>query len=59
VEMVGGFELKRSSTIRDGVAVFSTETKSLVPEISASDAEAATRTMRRLAADDSLIRAPK
>lgn len=59
VETVGGFELKRSSAIRDGVAVFTTETRSLVPEISASEAEAASRTMRRLAADDSLIRAPK
>jgi hypothetical protein len=59
VETVGGIELKRSSIIKDGVAAFVTETKSLVPEIPASEADAATRTMRRLAADDSLIRAPK
>ncbi len=58
-ETVGGIELKRSSTIEGGVARFVSETRSLVPEIPAADAEAATRAMRRLAADDSLIRAPK
>jgi len=51
-------ELNRSSAIAGGVARFVTETRSLVPEISAAEAEAATRTLRRLAADDSLVRAP-
>jgi hypothetical protein len=59
VETVGGIELRRASAIKDGVASFVSETRSLVPEIPAADAEAATRTLRRLAADDSLIRAPK
>ncbi len=58
-DSVAGFELKRSSTIKDGVASFVVETRSLVPEIPASEADAATRAIRRLAADDSLIRAPK
>jgi hypothetical protein len=58
-ETVGGLELKRASAIKDGVATFVVETRSLVPEIPASEAEAATRAMRRIAADDSLIRAPK
>jgi hypothetical protein len=58
-DTVGGFELKRASAIKDGVATFVVETRSLVPEIPASEAEAATRAMRRIAADDSLIRAPK
>jgi transglutaminase-like putative cysteine protease len=58
LETVGGVELNRSSAIAGGVARFVTETRSLVPEISAAEAEAATRTLRRLAADDSLVRAP-
>ena len=58
VETVGGMELTRSSTVTGGAARFVTETRSLVPEIPAADAEAATRTFRRLAADDSLVRAP-
>ena len=58
-ETVGGLELKRTSAIKDGVATFVVETRSLVPEIPASEAEAATRAMRRIAADDSLVRAPK
>jgi transglutaminase-like putative cysteine protease len=57
-ETVGGFELRRSSAIEAGVARFVTETRSLVPEIPATEAEAATRTFRRLAAEDSLVRAP-
>ncbi len=58
VETVGGMELRRSSIIEGGAARFITETRSLVPEIPAAEAEAATRTFRRLAADDSLVRAP-
>ena len=58
-ETVGAIELKRSSAIEGGIARFVSETRSLAPEIPAADAEAATRTMRRLAGDDSLIRAPK
>jgi hypothetical protein len=58
-ETVGGLELKRASAIKDGVATFVVETRSLVPEIPASEAETATRAMRRIAADDSLVRAPK
>ena len=58
VETVGGMELKRASLIEGGVARFVTETRSLVPEIPAAEAEAANRAFRRLAADDSLVRAP-
>ena len=57
-ETVGGMELVRSSGIQDGVARFTTDMRSIRPEISAADAEAATRTMRRIASEDSLIRAP-
>jgi hypothetical protein len=57
-ETVGGMELTRASGIEGGVARFTTDIRSLAPEISAADAEAATRTMRRIAAEDSLIRAP-
>ncbi|HEY0646290.1 DUF3857 domain-containing protein [Phenylobacterium sp.] len=57
-ETVGGMELVRASSLEAGVARFTTDMRSLRPEISAADAEAATRTMRRIAAEDSLIRAP-
>jgi hypothetical protein len=57
-ETVGGMELVRASSLEGGVARFTTDMRSLRPEISAADAEAATRTMRRIAAEDSLIRAP-
>jgi hypothetical protein len=58
VDQVGGFEVKRSSAIDQGKARFITETRSLTPEIPAEEAEAATRAMRRLASEDTLIRAP-
>jgi hypothetical protein len=57
-EMIGGLELKRSSGIDAGVARFTTDMRSVTPEISAAEAEAATRALRRLAAEDTLIRAP-
>ncbi len=59
VEKVGGIELSRVSELKEGVARFTIESRSLTPEISAPEAEAATKAMRRLAADDSLVRAPK
>lgn len=55
---VGGYQLRRSSSLKDGVARFVTESRSLLPEFPASEAPAATRTLRRLAQDDTLIRAP-
>lgn len=57
-ETVGGMELRRASGIENGVARFVTDMRSLTPEISAADAEAATRSLRRIAAEDSLVRAP-
>lgn len=57
-EVIGGIELTRASGISDGVARFTTDIRALTPEISAEDAEQATRSQRRIAAEDSLIRAP-
>lgn len=57
-ETAGGMELSRAAGITDGVARFTTDMRSLAPEISAPDAEAAARTFRRIASEDSLIRAP-
>ena len=57
-ETVGGMELRRASGLENGVARFVTDMRSLTPEISAADAEAATRSLRRIAAEDSLVRAP-
>ncbi|TAJ73679.1 MAG: DUF3857 domain-containing protein [Phenylobacterium sp.] len=57
-ETVGGVELSRAAGITDGVARFTTDMRSLAPEISATEADAAARTFRRIASEDSLIRAP-
>lgn len=57
-ETVGGMELSRASSLVDGVARFKTDMRSLAPEIPAAEAEAAARAFRRIAAEDSLIRAP-
>ncbi len=57
-EIVGGMELSRASSLVDGVARFKTDMRSLAPEIPAVEAEAAARAFRRIAAEDSLIRAP-
>ncbi|RAK64925.1 DUF3857 domain-containing protein [Phenylobacterium kunshanense] len=57
-EMVGGMELVRASGIDGGVARFTIDVRSLQSEIPAAEAEAATRTLRRVASEDSLIRAP-
>ena len=57
-ETFGAMELSRASGITNGVARFTTDMRSLAPEISAADADAATRTLRRLAGEDSVIRAP-
>jgi hypothetical protein len=55
---VGGFELKRVAAIEGGVARFIGEVRSIAPEIPAAEAEAANRIFRRIAGEDSLIRAP-
>lgn len=57
-ETVGGMELSRASGLTDGVARFTTDMRSLAPEIPAAEAEAAARAFRRIAAEDSLVRAP-
>ena len=58
VETVGGIELKRSSVLTGNLARFTTDLRSLVPEIPATEAELATKAQRRIAAEESLIRAP-
>ena len=57
-EAVGGYELKRSSTLEAGVARFVSEGRSVTQEIPATEAESANRVLRRLAADESFVRAP-
>ena len=57
-ETVGGMQLKRSSGISGGVARFVQDVRALTPEIPATEAEAASRALRRIASEDSLIRAP-
>ena len=57
-EVLGAMELNRASGISGGVARFTTDMRSLAPEISAADADTATRTLRRIAGEDTLIRAP-
>jgi hypothetical protein len=48
-ETIGGMELKRSSGIIDGVARFTQDMRALRPEITATEAESATRALRRIA----------
>lgn len=57
-ETVGAMELKRSSAIAGGVARFVVEARALAPEISAAEAEAANKAYRRLAGEESFVRAP-
>jgi hypothetical protein len=57
-ETFGGMELSRASGLSGGVARFTTDMRSLAPEIPAPEAEAAARAFRRIASEDSLIRAP-
>jgi hypothetical protein len=57
-ETVGAMELKRSSTIAGGVARFVVEARALAPEISAAEAEAANKAYRRMAGEESFVRAP-
>lgn len=57
-ETVGGFALTRSSTLEGGVARFVSEGRSVTSEVSAAEAEAANKEIRRLAADESFVRAP-
>ncbi|WP_293901532.1 DUF3857 domain-containing protein [Phenylobacterium sp.] len=57
-ETIGGMELKRSSGISGGIARFTSDMRALRPEITATEAEDASRALRRIAAEDTLIRAP-
>jgi transglutaminase-like putative cysteine protease len=58
VEKVAGIELQRTSALQGGVARFEVESRSVTQEITAAEAEAATLALRRMAADESLVRAP-
>ena len=57
-QTVGGYELKRTAGIEGGVARFTSQGRAVSREVSAAEAEAANRAMRRMAADESLVRAP-
>ena len=57
-QSLGALELTRASVLEGGVARFSTDMRSIAPEISAAEAETVTRSLRRIAAEDTLIRAP-
>lgn len=57
-QVVGGYELKRTTGIEGGVARFTSQGRAVAREVSAAEAEAANRTMRRMSADESLVRAP-
>jgi hypothetical protein len=54
-----GYRLNRYSELEGDTAVFSAEMQSLAREISASDAVEANKALRRLADDESFIRAPR
>ena len=58
-QSIGGYEVKQSSVIDGQVARFSTQVRSLTPEIPASEIETANRGLRALAAQEYFVRAPK
>ena len=58
-QSIGGYEVKQSSVIEGQVARFSTQVRSLTPEIPASEIETANRGLRALAAQEFFVRAPK
>ncbi|WP_293371199.1 DUF3857 domain-containing protein [Phenylobacterium sp.] len=57
-EHVAGYEIVSNAAIEGGVATFSSDQRTLIPEISAADAEAANLQIRQLRDVDSLVRAP-
>ncbi|CAN7581165.1 DUF3857 domain-containing protein [Phenylobacterium sp. LjRoot164] len=58
-QSIGGYEVKQSSAIAGQVARFSTQVRSLTPEIPAGEIETANRGLRALAAQEYFVRAPK
>jgi len=57
--MIAGTQLHHSSGIVDGAARFDHSTRSMTREIPFSDAEEANKTLRRLAGEAQIVRAPK
>ena len=57
-EQVAGYEIVSSAQIQSGVASFTSDQRSLSPEITAADAEAANVQIRKLRNIDNLVRAP-
>jgi transglutaminase-like putative cysteine protease len=55
---VAGYEIASGSAIQGNVAIFTVDQHSVTPEISAAEAEAANREIRKLRDVDSFIRAP-
>jgi hypothetical protein len=55
---VGGYQIVSTSTLEGGVASFTVDQRSLTPEISAAEAQAANAAIRKLRDVDSLVRAP-
>jgi hypothetical protein len=55
---VGGYQIVSTSTIEGDVASFTVDQRSLTPEISAAEAQAANAAIRKLRDVDSLVRAP-
>jgi hypothetical protein len=58
-ETVAGTELHKSSAIIDGVARFDQSARSTAREIPFSAAQEANKTLRKLAGDAQIVRAPK
>jgi hypothetical protein len=55
---VGGYQIVSTSTVEGDVASFTVDQRSLTPEISAAEAQAANAAIRKLRDVDSLVRAP-
>jgi hypothetical protein len=57
-EQIGGFEIARAAEIRDGVAVFTAEQRSVTSEISYAEAQAANAAIRAERDEETLVRGP-
>ena len=58
VAHVAGYEIASGSSIQGGVASFTVDQHSITLEITAAEAEAANREIRKLRDVDSFVRAP-
>ena len=58
-QLIGGYEMKQSSKVESGVARFSTDIRTVSPEIPSDQIEATNKALRAVGAQEYFVRAPK